>query len=589
VCLLHWVLKFRDVDKRYSENIDANISVAINYINILKKKSFLIPDVFGFQICLLKVLVIFLVIFFVYAKTFCQQSPCLSDHLSKSYESDKALSQGVFEQSSKWLPGQTIIVSFLDRNQYLEGKVKEYVKLWSNECDINFEFTDQPNADIRIRFVEGAGSWSFVGKTSLHRSCRIFSENGHVQTSAYEGTDGASMNFGWLTIRTPEEEIRRVILHEFGHALGLLHEHQNASSPIVWNIPVALNYYVNELGWSKEMFYEDIVRKYGDESEYSNKKYDRFSVMHYYVPAQFTKNGDSVGWNTNLSQGDKEIIREMYPRTIRSLERFQFTNIETKFDVERERNGVVRRGMIIKVSFEVANGRGINHRLTAYFQDDSGNALEDRNGIYATQGNKVAVGESFRPSFNNSRYTDQELFIPYDEFHLPCGEHKLSYRITCRNEVNGKMTVLANSGNSYFTFWECSAISNFDIDMDLRAKKNNEPGIKIYPKLKINKGRGREISINCLFYKSDGTPLKDFNNRYRTVSGNVGLGHKVYPESNEQRYNLGLDYDFYLFIPYSELHLNENELHSIYALVVVKDGDRVIVKKRTRDVRIVFQ
>ena len=35
------------------------------------------------------------------------------------------------------------------------------------------------------------------------------------------------MNFGWLD--------EAVVLHEFGHAIGLAHEHQNPDKGIKWN------------------------------------------------------------------------------------------------------------------------------------------------------------------------------------------------------------------------------------------------------------------------------------------------------------------------------------------------------------------
>ena len=44
------------------------------------------------------------------------------------------------------------------------------------------------------------------------------------------------MNYGWLTPESAQDEVRRVVLHEFGHALGLIHEHQNPKGGgIEWN------------------------------------------------------------------------------------------------------------------------------------------------------------------------------------------------------------------------------------------------------------------------------------------------------------------------------------------------------------------
>ncbi len=42
-------------------------------------------------------------------------------------------------------------------------------------------------------------------------------------------------NFGWVTDRTRDTEIDYTIIHEFGHVLGLLHEHQNPHAKIPWN------------------------------------------------------------------------------------------------------------------------------------------------------------------------------------------------------------------------------------------------------------------------------------------------------------------------------------------------------------------
>ncbi len=43
---------------------------------------------------------------------------------------------------------------------------------------------------------------------------------------------------GWLEPDTPNDEYRRVVLHEFGHALGGIHEHQSPASGVIpWDKP----------------------------------------------------------------------------------------------------------------------------------------------------------------------------------------------------------------------------------------------------------------------------------------------------------------------------------------------------------------
>jgi hypothetical protein len=43
-----------------------------------------------------------------------------------------------------------------------------------------------------------------------------------------------------------------------------------------------------------------------------NNVFDPLSIMLYPIPAEHTKNGFTVGWNTQLSEQDKQLIAENY-------------------------------------------------------------------------------------------------------------------------------------------------------------------------------------------------------------------------------------------------------------------------------------
>lgn len=121
-------------------------------------------------------------------------------------------------KNSRWETGTQISIRFLDGDPALQASVKSVALEWTQVANLNFVFLTQGPTDIRISFTPGNGSWSYIGTV-----CRTIEEP--VPT----------MNYGWLTPSSEEAEVRRVVLHEFGHAIGLIHEHQNPEGGIQWN------------------------------------------------------------------------------------------------------------------------------------------------------------------------------------------------------------------------------------------------------------------------------------------------------------------------------------------------------------------
>jgi serralysin len=89
------------------------------------------------------------------------------------------------------------------------------------------------------------------------------------------------MNLGWLTINTSssESEYRRVVLHEFGHALGLVHEHQNPNNnTIQWNKENVYAYYKQKFGWPKQVTYSNFFEKY-THNQMNSSNFDPLALL----------------------------------------------------------------------------------------------------------------------------------------------------------------------------------------------------------------------------------------------------------------------------------------------------------------------
>lgn len=188
----------------------------------------------------------------------------------------------------------TIYYYYLGGTPLLQAKIDALLPQWSDIGRIKFVRTlTKSQSQIRITFTKG-GSWSYVGTDNL-----------------YISKSSATMQFGWLNDKSSDEEIRRVVLHEFGHALGLQHEHQHPKSAIQWNKEVIYTEY-EKMGWSRAMVDQNLFKTF-DESQTNFTAYDPTSIMHYPIPKEHTLNGYSVGWNTQLSDNDKTWVRTYYP------------------------------------------------------------------------------------------------------------------------------------------------------------------------------------------------------------------------------------------------------------------------------------
>jgi Astacin (Peptidase family M12A) len=200
---------------------------------------------------------------------------------------------------SLWRRNRRVLrVAFLEGQLAVQEKVMMYAHQWSQYANITFLFGNDPNAEIRIAFNPDDGSWSALGTDAL--------------VEEYYPKQGPTMNFGWLAPTSSERDYS-VVLHEFGHALGMIHEHQSPASRIQWNRGAV----IRELSgspykWDLKKIENNIFAS--DQSQTQFTKFDPKSIMIYFIPDRWTLNGVTFNENYVLSETDKQFIRARYPK-----------------------------------------------------------------------------------------------------------------------------------------------------------------------------------------------------------------------------------------------------------------------------------
>lgn len=196
-----------------------------------------------------------------------------------------------------WGPAYVLRVRFLGGVKPVQEKVKAVARRWEQHANIHLQFVDDGEADVRIAFKSGGASSSLLGKYAQHQA---------------PDQSKPTMLLGGFTESTPDEEIQRVVLHEFGHALGCIHEHQTPIGGIQWNKPKVYDYYA-QLGYTKERVDKQVLNTYDKNLITSSGQADKYSIMLYPVPKELTEDGFEAGWNRDLSEQDKQFIKTLYP------------------------------------------------------------------------------------------------------------------------------------------------------------------------------------------------------------------------------------------------------------------------------------
>ncbi|MCC6761185.1 MAG: hypothetical protein IT252_08200 [Chitinophagaceae bacterium] len=334
---------------------------------------------------------------------------------------DTTKTRGLADNYFLWDVGETIYVKFMNGSPRLQEMVKQYAREWEQFANIKFEFVQSGRANVRVMFSQKKSNYSMLGTY-----CNSVPQNEHT------------MHFDSVGL-TASNSWGRTVVHEFGHAIGMMHEHFSPMSGIQWNMDTLYADYA-KVGWGKDDVDNQVV--YVAKQTYTNgTAYDPKSIMHYPVNPRHTKNGYSVGWNMIMSDGDKRMAAILYPRDGVRTNEVPRVNV-SEYTTTTIKHDPVNQGLRIYPSFVVSTAgvKGTVYFIAIVFDKD-GKALPATDKSYNVSG-AVATYRNFvlEPgqvlSANKNAPDDFELFIPYSQ--IPKGANTSEIKVVFKTWVSGK-------------------------------------------------------------------------------------------------------------------------------------------------------
>lgn len=261
------------------------------------------------------------------ANSYSESSFVCTSNIKKNTSKEKTLlsitSYGFAEPNAIWKRSETLTpndakplklgVYFMDDPYKIKGEVIKWANEWHHigKANIIFIETSRQYAHIRISFTTGLNQ-SEIGSWAL----TVDKNKPTMELSDVGNPDNTQLRW------------KSTVIHEFGHALGLGHEHQHITNKIPWNMEAITKDHLGS-NWAncKNRNYKKcassvqafITNKLSSHPE-ERTDYDPKSIMHYSIDPKWVdkiwlaQNRDKLPLTTNteISDLDSKLIQKLY-------------------------------------------------------------------------------------------------------------------------------------------------------------------------------------------------------------------------------------------------------------------------------------
>lgn len=397
---------------------------------------------------------------------------------------DTSETRGVADNYHMWDNGSTIVAKFMPGgSKQMRDRVMQYAKEWEQYANITFKFVDDniQGTNVRIRlgsYTDGLGHNSAIGtmcnlrpqsEQTLNLDTSDFVDIAYYEQDLKKGgpfytylvgkkTDFKSYTYTKLyddilsssDIRWNYNSMKGTTMHEFGHALGLMHE-QSYPGAIKWNKADSVYaYYKKTQNWDKDKVNYNVFMV-NDQFYTNGTDYDPASIMQYPIAAWQTTDGFSISRNNELSSGDKMLIATLYPKGKKTSDllvpKVDITNF-TKLDIK---TNTEKNGLSIYPSFDLKTNSKLGQ---VYFV---ARPIYEKDGKYyyfltsekdfnwggtAAVYLKMNLLPDIKKGYNKGKQ-DLELFIPYSKIPGIDGKKiKIEFTVVLDDISNGQLDKL---------------------------------------------------------------------------------------------------------------------------------------------------